>query len=122
MTTFQDFLQRRLANGGFTTEDALACFLPLARQTAVLHIAGDVAPLEGVNDLQVDGARISFDSARRQKPRMQPGRVKELGQPIARAVEVVGELKITSNVDQGDATVARLNIGQRGQEVVRPVY
>ena len=49
MTTFTDYLTQRLEAGGFTTEDALASFLPLLRQVANTHRAGFVAPLQGVN-------------------------------------------------------------------------
>jgi hypothetical protein len=51
MSSFQEFLRSCLERGGFSTEDALASFLPLARQVLQDHAKGKVAPLEGVAEL-----------------------------------------------------------------------
>ena len=69
MSSFQQFLAERLAAGGFSTEDTLASFLPLAREVLETHAAGFVAPLEGLADLQLEGARIWFEQSKRRTPR-----------------------------------------------------
>ncbi len=61
MTSFTDYLERRLETGGFTTEDALASFLPLVRQVVAAHRAGRVAPLQGINAIQVENNRLWFE-------------------------------------------------------------
>src|SRR5262249_33653121 len=38
------------------------------------------------------------------------------------AVEVVGESRVTLEVDKGQETIVSMEIGQRGQEITRPVY
>src|SRR3954452_1610766 len=108
MTTFHDFLHDRLAAGGFTAEDALSCFLPLLRQTAAAHQAGLVAPLRGTNDLRVEGGRLWFEEGRRQPPQMQMQLVRRLEQPAAKAVEVVGEFRLSADADGGEESVASL--------------
>ena len=57
---FDAFLEQRLSAGGFTTEDALNSFLPLAREALDAHETGHVAPLEGTSLLHVDRERIYF--------------------------------------------------------------
>ena len=122
MTPFRDFLLHRLEAGGFTTEDALAAFLPLVRQVEAAHQAGRVAPLEGVGDLQVDGVAIRFDEARRRPPSLQVARLRELEKDSARAVEVVRESRVAFDVADGGGKSQNLDIGERGQAVTRPVY
>ena len=56
---FGQFLHERIETGGFTTEDALASFLPLLRQVVQAHQRGLVAPLEGIEHLHVEGTQIS---------------------------------------------------------------
>jgi hypothetical protein len=122
MTGFHEYLRQHLAAGGFTTEDALACFLPLARQTAAAHQAGLVAPLQGTNDLNVENGRLWFEEARRQQPRLQTTLVRQMEEPAAKAVDVVGEFHLSTDVDGGEATVTSLQIGKRGDAITRPVY
>ena len=65
MQAFLEFLNQRLeGGGGFSTEEVLVAFLPLARQVADLHVRGKVAPLIGVDDLHVEASRIYFEAAR----------------------------------------------------------
>ncbi len=122
MTSFLDFLHHRFESGGFTTEDALASFLPLLRQVVATHRAGQVAPLEGINDLQVEGVRIWYEEARVQPSRRQTEKISELQKPLSRALEVVGESHMTADVDHGEETLVSVQIGKRGEEISRPVY
>src|SRR5947209_6953950 len=86
VTNFRDFFLDRLEKGGFTTEDALASFLPLMRQVVATHAAGLVAPLAGVEQLQVDGLRIFYDETRRRSPSLQTGKIREFEKAQKRAV------------------------------------
>ena len=69
MTSFHEFLRDRIETSGFSTEDTLASFLPLVRETLEAHAAGRVAPLVGLDALQVAGVRIWFEDALRAVPR-----------------------------------------------------
>jgi hypothetical protein len=62
--TLQEFLAQ--LDDPLATEDVLSSVLPLVREVIQAHRAGNVAPLEGLADLQVDGIRIWFEEARRQ--------------------------------------------------------
>ncbi len=57
---FSEFLKERASKGGFTTEDTLACLLPLMKQVARAHALNLVAPLQGIEQLQVEKARVFF--------------------------------------------------------------
>jgi hypothetical protein len=122
MNTFHEYLRTRLETGGFSTEDALASFLPLVREVLEAHAAGRVAPLEGVDALRVDGARIWFEEARRQEPRDNSALLRRIEATGPLAVTIVAEARRTIEVDEGDGQVTDLSIGDRSAEVTRPVY
>jgi hypothetical protein len=122
MMRFHEFLRQRLEQGGFTTEDALGSLLPLVRQTAAAHAAGQVAPLEGLEQLQVDGVHIRFEESLRSAPRLQLGTVRNLEKADRRAFDIVGEARFTVDVTAGQNVIDDLRIGQRGQPITRPVY
>ncbi len=122
MNNYYNFLQTRLASGGFTTEDALACFLPLARQTLAAHRADLVAPLEGIQELREEAGHIWFEQAALRPATLQKAKVRALDKATARAVEVVGEFQLTANVDQGEDQIVSLLIGKAGDSIVQPIY
>ncbi len=122
MIGFQEFIHDRLEKGGFTTEDALASFVPLLRQVVAAHRNGQVAPLWGVGDLWMDGVRIWFAEAKLSPPVVQPARIRELESSLSRALEVVGETRLSAEADSGEGTFESMQIGKRGEPISRPVY
>src|ERR1700722_12487058 len=101
MTTFHEFLHERIEHGGFTTEDALAAFLPLVRQVIEAHEADLCAPLEGIAALEVDAGRIRFDDSRRCAPRNHWSRVRRVLKPESKGVEVVDQATVVRDLDTG---------------------
>jgi superfamily I DNA and/or RNA helicase len=122
MMSFAEYLSQRLQAGGFTTEDVLAGVLPLVRQVAVAHRAGLVAPLQGVNAIQVEHNRLWFVEAQAHKPTDATSRLRELEKPAAHALEVVGQFQVDMEVEHGGDRVVSLQIGARGSPITRPVY
>src|SRR5262245_7839380 len=122
MTSFRSFLHSRLSDGGFTTEDALSSFLPLARQVVAAHRSGLVCPLQGIERLTVDGTRILFEDADRSVPSLQPGKIRSFDKGRPQAMEVVGESRVTLEINEGQQQITSLLIGERGQPITRPVY
>ncbi len=122
MTDFASFLKSRVDADGFTTEDALASFLPLAREVLDAHAAGMVAPLEGLSELQVDGVRIWFEEAKRLPVRRASSKVRQVEQNSRSAVEVVSETRVTTEVDDGAERVVNLAVGDPDMPITRPVY
>jgi predicted DNA-binding WGR domain protein len=122
MIDFHDYLHHRFEKGGFTSEDALASFLPLVRQVAAAHRANLVAPLIGIGELRVEGVRIFFDESLRRPPSFQTGTVRALEKAQTRAVEVVGESRVTIEVNVGRENVTNLQLGHRGEKITEPVY
>lgn len=121
MSTFHELLLSGFERGGFSAEDALASFLPLARQVAQAHAAGKVAPLEGTGSLQVEGTRAWFHETAAQDPRSNLSSVKKLDKQVS-SVEILGEHKRTIDVDDGPENYANLQIGKRDHEITKPVY
>jgi len=122
VTAFADFLQSRFSTDGFTTEDALASFLPLAHEVLDAHSAGMVAPLEGLEDLQVEGVRIWFEDAKRRQVRRAGSNIRQVEQENRSAVEVISETRVTTEVDDGSEMVVNLAVGDLKQPITRPVY
>lgn len=122
MTSFHDFLTERNARGGFSTEDALASFLPLARQVIELHSDGFVAPLEGLSQLQVEGNRIWFEQARRLAIRRNDAQLNRVMPRPSGAVEVVAETRRNTDLSEGGSEVIDLSLGDRDTEIQTPVF
>lgn len=122
MMLFTDFLNQRQEAGGFTTEDALVTFLPLMRQVVNAHRQGLVGPLQGVNGVHVENNRLWFEESQITKPTLQPGKLREMERPAARAVDVIGQYRIDMQADSGTESVVSLQIGKRGEPFSQPVY
>ncbi len=122
MTSFQTFLQQRIEAGGFSTEDTLSSLLPLIREVLDAHNDGMVAPLEGIDALNVDGGRLWFAEADRRSPRQATHRLRELEAANRAGVEILYEQHRTSDVDDGTQQVVAAELGQRDREIQRPVY
>ena len=123
MTAFQDFLRTRLEAGGFTTEDTLASTVSLMREVVDAHATGMVAPLEGTGRLYVDGVQVWFEEGERRPLRNKAAAIRRIEKAIRSApVEVVAELRHTTELGAGEDEYADLVIGDRDSEITRPVY
>ena len=120
--TFEQFVTDNLIAEDVSTEDVLASFLPLLREVIEAHRHGLVAPLEGTQDLHVEGVRLWFEEARRQEPKANPAEVGRFDLAAQSGVEVVSEMRRTTEVDNGSEQVVRSEIGSRGTPITRPVY
>lgn len=121
MSSFHDFLLSRFELGGFSTEDALASFLPLARQVLQTHASGKVAPLQGIAAVGVEGIAMWFAQAAAKDPVTNGAKIRLLDKLLG-SVEILSEHKRTIDVDDGPEKVANLQIGSRDQEIAKPVY
>ncbi len=122
MSGFRDFLRDRIETGGFSTEDTLISFLPLLREVIEAHGRDVVAPLEGLGDLQVEGARIWFSEDRCRPPRQRASELRRVELANRAAVEIVSESRRTSDVGDGEEQIVNLQIGGREEPIVRPVF
>jgi predicted DNA-binding WGR domain protein len=122
MTTFHEFLAERIEHGGFTTEDALAAFLPLVRQVIAAHEADLCAPLEGIAALRVDDGQIGFDAQDRRPPRNNLSRVRKLLRSEAKAVEVVQRATVVRHLDAGQDEIGSKTEAAYAGELERPTW
>jgi predicted DNA-binding WGR domain protein len=120
--SLERFLEERRGTGGFSTEDTLASLLPLMRQVAGAHARGLVAPLEGLNELHVEGVLIWFEEAKLAAPTLEAGAVRRLTCEATKALEVVREIRRTTDVGQEAGAGLDLAIGVRDERPARPVY
>src|SRR3954468_8222425 len=122
MSGFDQFLAERLEATGFSTEDTLSSFLPLAREVLETHAAGFVAPLEGLSDLHVEGVRIWFEQSKRWAPRHNDKAVRHVEIANRAAVEVVSETRRVTEVGDGSGKLLNLAIGDPEAAIERLVY
>ena len=122
MTQLYDFIKDRFERGGFSTEDALLSFLPLARQVVEAHVSGLVAPLGNIDKLRIDGTAICIDETTFHSPQSNWATLRELEAMAFSTFDVVGEEY--HDVDTDDAKVERgsLRVAREGEESRRPAY
>lgn len=102
------------------SDDVLAMTLPLLEQVLEVHERGQVAPLEGIDDVLVAGGRLYFESSKARAPRFAIDRLTALQQPDGRAFEVVSNIK---RVDDGDERqVTNLSVVEPGEKIDRPMF
>ncbi|MFO0820192.1 MAG: AAA domain-containing protein [Pirellulales bacterium] len=118
----QEYLRSDRVREGFATDDVLASFLPLARETLQAHATGLVAPFEGIECLNLAGPRIWFEEANRRQPRDAAEQVKRIEATSLASVEVMEERRRTAESEEEGQRLARLEIGARGEPITRPVF
>lgn len=120
--TFIAFLQHGIARGGFATDDALAAILPLMEQVRAAHDTGLVAPLDGVDRLLARDTHLYFEENFLASPSRHPLRLIPFEKPQSQAIEVVGALRQTADVNDSSLRVDNLLLEQPGQPITQPVY
>ena len=86
------------------------------------HLAGFVAPLEGLSELQVEGVRIWYEQSKRQLPSHNEKSVRNIESANRTAVEVVSETRRVTEVGDASGTIVNLAIGEPEAAIERPVY
>lgn len=121
MTSFHSFLQQQKTDG-FTTEDVLVAFLPLMKQVIATHESGFVAPLDGLQNLNVEGFGIWYPEASQQSQRRNIRPIKKLLNAASGGIDVTAEHHVTLDVHDGIQQDTNLQIGEVDDTIVRPVY
>lgn len=121
MISFHAFLHQQKSDG-FTTEDVLVSFLPLMRQVIATHEAGFVAPLDGIENLQVEGVQIWYAEASQQPLRRNIRAIKKLLNDNVGGIDVIRERKVTHDVHDGVERDVDLQIADAEDSIHRPVY
>lgn len=120
--TFQQLLDLAIERDGLSTDDVLASLLPLLRQVAACHEEGLVAPLRGIDHLQVDGQyRVTFDERFAAPATRDDGRIRAIQKPASRAFEIVGRAEATGDLLRGTADFRSLDLLPEGADVTSPV-
>ncbi|MCA9107242.1 MAG: hypothetical protein KDA83_17630, partial [Planctomycetales bacterium] len=101
---FAEFLESRIAMGGFTTEDAINVFLPLARQVLVLHQQGQVACLRGAKEIEFDEGGLGLTAGGGATPTHNDAEVDRLSRIWRGAVDVIDQGQWNHDIDSGNAT------------------
>ena len=122
MTQFLDFLKSRVVAGGFSTEDTLASFLPLAKQVLEIHHRGGVAPLRGVGQVVAHGNQLQFDTDEPLEIRQGDRRLRDFEAYWSTSVDIVSESETDRDVDQGTAESLSLDVVDEAAPLSRPVY
>ena len=122
MTSFHTFLREQIQRGGFATEDVLVSFLPLMQQVIETHEYSEVAPLSGLDKLHVEGVRIWYHLDDQSPQQRNIGTVRRMLRAAGSGIDVVGERKVTFDVDAGIQEDRDLQSATVHDEVTRPVW
>ncbi|MEQ9411072.1 MAG: AAA domain-containing protein [Fuerstiella sp.] len=122
MTAFHSYLQDRINNGGFSTEDVLSSFLPLMKQVILTHEYGEVAPLEGVQHLQVENRRIWYAEADQRPQRRRLRSVQKMLQPDSKSFQVVDETHVRFDIEDGVEELQRRSVATASTELTSPAW
>src|SRR4029079_474593 len=97
--------------------------LPLMKQVRAAHEVGLVAPLNGIQDLNVtETGQLTFVPAKVTPPKKNISKVEALQSSVSHAVEVVARSRRVADVDLASLAVSDLEIGTAGSEITRPVF
>ena len=104
--TVQPLIELARRRRGLGPDDLVACLEPLFRQVIAAHAEGLVAPLRGIQALQVDDRyRVSFDPGLAHPPLDAGARVDAVQRLSTGAVEVVARSRVTHT--PGEPTTVR---------------
>jgi predicted DNA-binding WGR domain protein len=117
---FLQLLQRG-EGAGFQTDDVLSAVLPLFRQAAAWHEQVLVAPLRGMATLAVDESGALRCEGTAVAPVGNLARVDQLQRPIASALHVIGQARVTSDDEMG-TEYTNLEIADGEAELKHPAY
>lgn len=117
---FQQFLAQG-EETGFQTDDVLAAVLPLFRQVAAWHEQTLVSPLDGIAKVAVDAPGVLRCDGVPIMPAGNLARVEELQRPVASALHVVGQGRVTSD-DETGTEYTNLEVAARDTELRHPAY
>ncbi|HEX3624097.1 MAG TPA: AAA domain-containing protein [Verrucomicrobiae bacterium] len=120
---FLKFLEAGIARGGFETDDVLAALLPLMKQAHAAHGSGLVAPLNGIQDLNLTAqGYFTFPPTKAGPPEKNTAKVEELQSPMSHAMDIVSESRRTADVDEGSLKVSDLGVHRDGGTIDKPMF
>ena len=119
--SFFDLLAEWQAAKSIGTDDLIPAVLPLFEQVRRQHEQGNVAPLDGVDRLQLhDGRELWFNAADGQPDRADADALARIDQPQSEGIDVTGEIDV---YEAGDLThVGNRRIAERGKAPDQPLY
>jgi predicted DNA-binding WGR domain protein len=120
---FRQLLHRAVEQGGFADEDLIATVVPLFQQVRDAHAEGRVAPLRGLAALKVhEPGVLVLDEGVYIPPKLKSSLVERVQTPGSGALEIVGQARRTTDVDEGSQQVQLLEVVTPDAEIARPVY
>ncbi|GAB5442886.1 MAG: WGR domain-containing protein [Fuerstiella sp.] len=120
MTSFAQFLDSHVLPDGLPTEDVLAAILPLIEQVAAAHIDGRVAPLNGIDHLNLDGRVLCFSDEATLKPQFNTSKVRALQATSKSGVSVVRSWDLDVDLTTGAQSFVDLAVLDSAADVQRP--
>lgn len=113
-TELKDYLATWKLHPEIGTEDILASFLPLVRETLAAHQRNLVAPLVGTGDLRVDLNRLWFEEHRRQPARYAFWRLSSLEAKRRKSWDIVAETSRDLDIDTGIQQITQSQVAESG--------
>ncbi len=119
--TFQDLLSKWRQSDSVGTDDVLAVTLPLIEQVIAIHDRNMVAPLDGIDALNLSMGHLWFANVKALAPRYNRLKLedKEKGEPDA--LQITGRFK-EQQIDGRSVSFEDVEVAGRGDEEVTRAY
>jgi superfamily I DNA and/or RNA helicase/predicted DNA-binding WGR domain protein len=121
---FKQFIETAFENGEYTTDDVIAFIMPLFKEVLSFHEDGKVGPFEKEETLFITDNRLDIDENFAHRPSNSMNKVMSLFEKEkSNFFDIVGNLRVDTNVDEGTQEVQNLHIHLNPSEPFStPVY
>lgn len=120
---FKDFLESGSEMERYATDDIISFVLPLFKEVVSFHEMDLVAPFEKEEALFITDHCLDIDEKLAHEPFFQLSRVSELVETKSTFFDIVGKVKMDTDVDSGRLTLNNLNVHLNIQEpLLNPAY
>ncbi len=121
--SFKSFLESVPEIEQYATDDIISFVLPLFQEVLSFHEADLVAPFDKEDALFITDNHLDIDETLAHEPRLQLNRVSALTETKSTFFDIVGKVKMDTDVGTGHQTWDNLNVHLNTQEpLVYPAY
>ena len=117
-----EFLVKNTEESYFATDDLLVLFLPLMNQVLDCHENGEVAPLDGIENLLVEDRHLYYEEQYVQSVKSNKGKLEDLQREESLSFDVVAQTKTSHDLDSGRTEHEDVLIGDEEKGVDRLLF
>jgi AAA domain/Protein of unknown function (DUF4011)/REase_MTES_1575 len=117
---FKSFFLNWKKLGSIGTEDVLSVFLPLAKQVGTLHATGKIAPLNGIDKLQVSLGHLWFANSEAKNPFLNWSALEKIQKPRHGNIHVTQSYR--DKMGDDDTEFSDAEVADPNEKEIRAAY